>query len=417
MEILMGLVGIVVLLAIALALSTNRSAISLRTVGGAFAIQLALGAFVLYVPFGQQVLEAISNLVQSIIDSAQAGMDFVFAGLVSDKMFELFGGGGFIFAFRVLPVIIFFSAFMAVLYYLGIMQWVIKIFGGALEKMLGTSRAESLSATANIFVGQTEAPLVVRPFVAKMTQSELFAVMVGGLASVAGSILAALAGIGVEIKYLIAASFMAAPGGLLMAKIMVPETGKPIEDLTDAEAGSEQAKPINVIDAAATGASSGLQLALNVGAMLLAFIGLIALLNNLVGWAGGLVGYQDVTIQLILGYIFSPLAFVMGVPASEIVQAGSLIGQKMVLNEFVAYFSFVDIREGLSAHTQVIMTFALCGFANFSSIAILLGGLGTIAPTRRPDIAKFGIRAVIAGSLSNFMSATLAGLFIALGAS
>ncbi|RJG51381.1 NupC/NupG family nucleoside CNT transporter [Motilimonas pumila] len=417
MEIFMGLVGIVVLLAIALALSTNRSAINLRTVGGAFAIQLALGAFVLYVPFGQQVLEAISNLVQSVIDSAQAGMDFVFAGLVSDKMFELFGGGGFIFAFRVLPVIIFFSAFMAVLYYLGIMQWVIKIFGGALEKMLGTSRAESLSATANIFVGQTEAPLVVRPFVAKMTQSELFAVMVGGLASVAGSILAALAGIGVEIKYLIAASFMAAPGGLLMAKIMVPETGKPIENLTDAEAGGDQAKPINVIDAAATGASSGLQLALNVGAMLLAFIGLIALLNNLVGWTGGLVGYQDITIELILGYIFSPLAFVMGVPAGEVIQAGSLIGQKMVLNEFVAYFSFVDIREGLSGQTQVIMTFALCGFANFSSIAILLGGLGTIAPSRRPDIAKFGIRAVIAGSLSNFMSATLAGLFMALGAS
>ncbi|WP_026957740.1 MULTISPECIES: NupC/NupG family nucleoside CNT transporter [Aliagarivorans] len=412
MSVLMSLVGIASLLAIALLLSDNKGAIKPRTVVGAFLIQAGFGAFVLYLPFGQAVLEAVSGAVQSVIDSAQAGLAFLFGPLVHGQMFEVFGNNGFVFALRVLPIIVFFSSLIAVLYYLGIMQWIIKIIGGALQKALQTHRPESMSATANIFVGQTEAPLVVRPFIPKMTQSELFAIMVGGLASVAGSVLAGYAGLGVELKYLIAASFMAAPGGLLMAKIIKPETDfneQNIDHVLD-----DEDKPANVIDAAASGASSGMQLAMNVGAMLLAFIGLIALMNNFVGWAGGLFGQPDLTIQIILGYIFAPLAWLIGVPWAEAVQAGSFIGQKLIVNEFVAYIDFVQVKETLSTQTQVIVTFALCGFANLSSIAILLGGLGGMAPSRRSDIAKMGLKAVVAASLANLMSAALAGFFIGL---
>ena len=412
MTALISLIGIAVLLGIAYALSDSKKSINFRTVAGAFALQAGFGALVLYVPWGQKILLAVTNGVQKVIDSAQAGIGFLFGGLVSDKMFEVFGGGGFVFALRVLPIIVFFSALIAVLYYLGIMQWIIRILGGGLQKALGTSKSESMSATANIFVGQTEAPLVVRPFIPRMTESELFAIMVGGLASVAGSVLAGYAGLGVELKYLIAASFMAAPGGLLMAKIIKPETATPASDLNAAM--EEQDEHANVIDAAAAGASSGLQLALNVGAMLLAFISIIALLNAMVGGIGGFIGLEGLTIQLMLGYIFAPIAWIIGVPWAEAVQAGSFIGQKLVLNEFVAYIDFVGVRDTLSAQTQVIVTFALCGFANFASVAILLGGLGTMAPTRRHDIARLGMKAVAAATLANLMSAALAGFFVAL---
>ena len=410
MNVLMGIVGIITLITIAILMSENRKAINIRTVVVAFLLQAGLGAFVLYVPAGQSVLEGISGAVQSIIDSAQEGLNFLFGGLVGPKMFEVFGDGGFVFALRVLPIIIFFSSFIAVLYYLGVMQKVITVLGGLLQKAMGTSRTESLSATANVFVGQTEAPLVVRPYIKGMTRSELFAVMVGGLASVAGSVLAGYASLGIELKYLVAASFMAAPGGLLMAKLMVPETQTPTNASDEDDEDSE--KPANVIEAAASGASSGMQLALNVGAMLLAFIGLIAVMNGLVGYIASLAGYDGITIQLILGYIFSPLAFLIGVPWHEAVQAGSFIGQKLVVNEFVAYIDFVNIKDTLSPHTQAIVTFALCGFANLSSIAILLGGIGAMAPSRRTEIAKLGLKAVAAGSLSNLMSATIAGLFL-----
>jgi len=406
----MGIVGIITLITIAILMSENRKAINIRTVVVAFLLQAGLGAFVLYVPAGQSVLEGISGAVQSIIDSAQEGLNFLFGGLVGPKMFEVFGDGGFVFALRVLPIIIFFSSFIAVLYYLGVMQKVITVLGGLLQKAMGTSRTESLSATANVFVGQTEAPLVVRPYIKGMTRSELFAVMVGGLASVAGSVLAGYASLGIELKYLVAASFMAAPGGLLMAKLMVPETQTPTNASDEDDEDNE--KPANVIEAAASGASSGMQLALNVGAMLLAFIGLIAVMNGLVGYIASLAGYDGITIQLILGYIFSPLAFLIGVPWHEAVQAGSFIGQKLVVNEFVAYIDFVNIKDTLSPHTQAIVTFALCGFANLSSIAILLGGIGAMAPSRRTEIAKLGLKAVAAGSLSNLMSATIAGLFL-----
>ncbi|MEI6894314.1 MAG: NupC/NupG family nucleoside CNT transporter [Colwellia sp.] len=409
---LRGILGIVVLLAIAYSLSNHKKSINLRTVGLAFTLQLLLGAFVLYIPFGQDFLHSMTTGVQGVIDSAKVGIKFLFGNLGTDAMYN--NGVGFVFAVRVLPNIIFFSSLIAVLYYLGIMQWVIKIIGGALQKLLKTSKPESLSATANIFVGQTEAPLVIRPYIAKMTQSELFAIMVGGLASVAGSILVGYAGLGVELKYLIAASFMAAPGGLLMAKIIYPETEHDKIVTHNVDYNDDKDKPSNVIDAAASGAASGLKLAVNVGAMLLAFIALIALLNTLVGGLAGLFGYQDITIEFFLGYLFAPFAYIIGVPANEMLQAGSFIGQKVVVNEFFAYANFMKIQETLSPITQAIITFALCGFANLSSIAILLGGIGSMAPNRRHDIAKLGMRAMYAATLANLMSAAIAGIFISL---
>lgn len=420
MEIVMSLVGVVTLLTIGFLLSTNRKAISVRTVGGALAIQAAFGGFVLYVPVGKDILKGASDAVSSVIGYAQNGISFLFGDLANFKV-------GFIFAINVLPIIIFFSSLIAVLYYLGIMQWVIRIIGGALQKALGTSRTESMSATANIFVGQTEAPLVVRPFIPTMTQSELFAIMVGGLASIAGSVLAGYAQMGVPIEYLVAASFMAAPGGLLMAKLMHPETEVAKNDMSDLPEDPD--KPANVLDAAAAGASSGMHLALNVGAMLIAFVGLIAMVNGIIGGVSGWFGLEGITLELILGYIFMPLAFLIGVPWNEALVAGSFIGQKIVVNEFVAYLNFAPYlldasAEGfkvvaetgmmMSDRTKAIISFALCGFANLSSIAILLGGLGAMAPSRRHDLANLGIRAVIAGSLANLMSATLAGLFLAI---
>ncbi len=418
MSLFMSLVGMVVLIAIAVLLSDNRKAIKLRTVGGAFAIQFSLGAFVLYVPWGKDLLKGFSDGVSSVINYGADGTKFLFGNLVTFSV----DGLGFIFAFQVLPTLIFFSALISVLYYIGAMQWVIKILGGALEKALGTSQAESMSAAANIFVGQTEAPLVVRPFVPRMTQSELFAVMCGGLASVAGGVLAGYASMGVPIEYLVAASFMAAPGGLLFAKIIKPETEEFADDLSDALNNADD-KPANVIDAAAGGAAAGLQLALNVGAMLIAFIGLIALVNGILGSLGGLIDFPTLSLEWILGKLFSPLAFLIGVPWAEADIAGTFIGQKLIVNEFVAYLNFVpyvgenaQIVEAtgqvMSTKTSAIISFALCGFANLSSIAILLGGLGGIAPNRRHDIARMGIKAVCAGTLSNLMAATIAGFFI-----
>ncbi|QUM77913.1 NupC/NupG family nucleoside CNT transporter [Moritella sp. 24] len=406
MNFVMGIVGIFVLLGLAVLLSDNRKAINLRTVGGAFAIQVAVGAFILYFPPGKELLQGLSTGVANVIAYGNEGIQFLFGDLAKFKV-------GFIFAINVLPVIVFFSALIAVLYYLGVMSVVINFIGGGLQKLLGTSRAESLSATANIFVGQTEAPLVVRPFIKSMTKSELFAVMVGGLASIAGSVLAGYAGLGIKIEYLVAASFMAAPGGLLMAKIIKPETDTPKVSLDDLEENDDE-KPANVLDAAAAGASSGMMLALNVGAMLIAFVGLIALANGITGGIGAWFDMPELTIQMILGWIFSPLAFIIGVPWHEAIAAGSFIGQKLVVNEFVAFLDFVNYIKNneLSEHTQIIISFALCGFANFSSIAILLGGLGSLAPTRRADIASMGLKAVLAASLANLMSAALAGLFL-----
>ena len=403
---MISLLGVALLLCIAFALSSNRRSINWRTVGGAFAIQATVGAFILYFEPGIQLLLKTTEFVQNIIDYSQAGIDFVF-GPIGNKSL------GFIFAFNVLPVIIFFSSLIAVLYHLKVMNIIIRLIGGLLEKALKTSRPESMSAAANIFVGQTEAPLVVRPYIPNMTRSELFAIMVGGLASIAGSVMAGYAGMGVELKYLLAASFMAAPGGLLMAKIMQPETSEPHNELEKTE--EEKTHYANVFDAAASGAASGLQLALNVGAMLLAFVALIAMLNGIIGWAGGLVGFDNLTIQQILGFLLQPLAWTLGVPWSEAQIAGSFIGQKIVVNEFIAYLDFIAAQPELSPISQAIITFALCGFANLSSIAILMGGIGAMAPTRRKEIAQLGLKAVFAATLSNLMSAALAGFYLTLG--
>ncbi|NWO55427.1 NupC/NupG family nucleoside CNT transporter [Chromohalobacter israelensis] len=419
MTTIMSLVGMATLILIAVLFSSDCKSIRLRTVGGAFAIQAAIGAFVLYIPFGQAVLATLSEGVSQVIVYADDGINFLFGDLANPESV------GFVFAFKVLPVIIFFSSLIAVLYHLKIMQWIIRLLGGALQRVLGTSRTESMSATANIFVGQTEAPLVVRPFIASMTRSELFAVMCGGLASVAGSVLAGYASLGIPMEYLIAASFMAAPGGLLFAKLLMPETEKPDDSISRAEEKIEEdEKPANVLDAAATGATSGMMLAANVGAMLLAFIGLIALLNGILGGVGGWFGMESLSLEMILGWLFAPLAFLLGIPWSEATLAGSFIGQKIVVNEFVAFINLAPYISGdtvvaatgeaMSKHTAAVLSFALCGFANLSSIAILLGGLGLMAPNRRQEIARYGLKAVLAGTLSNLMSATIAGLFISL---
>jgi concentrative nucleoside transporter, CNT family len=421
MESIISLIGIIALLSVAYLLSENKKAINFRTIGFAFAIQLVLGGFILYSEIGQHVILSIASGVSTVIGYSNDGITFLFGGLVSNKMFELFGGGGFVIAFKVLPIIIFFSSLAAVLYYLGIMQFVVKWIGGGLQKLLKTSKAESMSATANIFLGVTEAPLLIKPYMPKMTRSELFAVMCGGLASIAGTMLASYAQLGVSMEYLLAASFMAAPGGLLFAKMLIPETNVVIEENINAV---DEEMPSNIIDAAATGASNGVKLAIEVGAMLLAFISLVALLNGLLGGVGGWFGIEDLTLQVILGYLFSPIAWLMGVPWNEALLAGSFIGQKIVVNEFFAYINLAPYLNGdsvvaatglpMSQRTQVIVSFALCGFANLGTVAIAIGGIGGMIPNRRSEVASLGFKALLAGILSNLMAATIAGLFVGL---
>lgn len=390
------------LLFIAWLASENRRAIRWRTVLGALALQIGLAALVLYFPPGQLLLGAMSNGVSALLGFADSGIRFVFGDLASN---------GFIFAVRVLPLVIFISALIAVLYHFGIMQWVIRVLGGGIHRLLGTSRAESLVATGNIFLSQGESPLLIRPFLAGMTRSELFAVMTCGMASVAGSVLGGYAGLGVDLKYLIAASFMAAPGGLLMAKLLVPEQERVREQ---DEITLDKSDYSNAIDALAGGAMGGMKIAVAIGTILLAFVSVITMLNAGFSAVGEWFGWADLSLQLLLGYLFAPVAWLIGVPSNEMMAAGSLIGQKVIMNEFVAYLDFASIKENLSAHSQIIITFALCGFANLGSIAIQLGSIGTMAPERRQDVARMGLKAVLAATLANLMSATLAGIFVSL---
>jgi len=406
MQAAMSLVGVATILGIAYLMSSNRGAIRIRTVGIAFAIQATVAAIVLYVPQGGAVLDKVVRGVQFVINQGKHGIEFLFGTKIESSL-------GFTVAFNVLPVIVFFAALMSVLYYLGIMQRVVGTLGGWLHRLLGTSHAESVSAVSNIFVGHTDAPLVVRPYLKGMTQSELFAVMTGGCATIAGAVMMGYAQMGVELKYLITASFMAAPGGLMMAKILIPET-VPHDERPVPEVVADEDKPVNIFEAIGNGAMIGLQVALGVGAMLVAFVGLIFLVNGLLELGGGLVGIEGLTVQWILGKVFAPIAFLLGVPWDEAAIAGSLIGQKLVINEFYAYFTFVGVKETLSPYTQLVVTFALCGFSNLASIAILLGGLGAIAPSRRHDIARLGLKAVIGGTLVNLLNASLAGFFFAL---
>ncbi|RMB51527.1 CNT family concentrative nucleoside transporter [Sphingomonas sp. PP-CE-3A-406] len=418
-RLVIGLAGIAVILGIAVLLSSDRRAIRLRIVGAAFALQAGIAVLVLYSSFGKVVLGEMSGGVANLLGYSQKGTEFLFGKMATPEI------GGQSFAIAALPVIIFFASLVSILYYLGIMQFVVRWVGGGIEKVIGVSKVESLCAAANIFVGQSESPLVIRPYLAGLTPAQLFTVMTSGMAGVAGTILAAYASMGIRIDYLLAASFMAAPGGILMAKIIMPDRVMPPEGelaLGDqpGESGAgepmpqathDEEKPANLIMAAAQGAQTGVRLAVAVGAMVLAFVALVALANGLLGGLGNMIGLPGLSFQGLLGYVFAPIMFLLNVPWSEAGIAGGLFGQKIVLNEFVAYIS-LGTQQGLSARTIAVITFSLCGFANFSSIAIQMAVTGSLAPNQRPMIAKLGLRALAAGSLANLMSAALAGLLI-----
>ncbi|MGL4867549.1 MAG: NupC/NupG family nucleoside CNT transporter [Cetobacterium sp.] len=402
MSILRSIFGIFAILFLGYLLSYDRKNIKWRTIVSGFALQFVFAFLVMKTAAGAFVLESVSNGFNKVIAQANEGIQFVFGGL--------YGPGtniGFVFAFNVLPLIVFFGALISVLYHIGIMQLVIKYIGGGISKLLGTKDAESVSAAANIFLGQTEAPLVIKPYIANLSRSQLFAVLTCGVASVSGSTLAAYAALGVPMKYLIAGSFMAAPSGLVFAKLIMPET----------EADSEEEKieftksdSVNVIEAAAKGTIDGMNIALIIGAILISFIALVSLVNMILGGIGDLFGIT-ITLQIILGYLFAPITYAMGIPWTEAVYTGSLLGQKMVLNEFVAYVDFTKNLAGLSEKTIAIMSFALLGFANVASLGLQIGALGAIAPNRRSEIAQVGMRAVLGGFLASLLNGVIAGLF------
>ncbi len=415
-RLLIGLAGMALILAIAILFSSNRRAIRLRVVVPAFALQAGIAWLVLYVSWGKRVLEWMSGGVSNLLGYANKGTEFLFGTLALHPL-------GQNFAIQALPVIIFFAALISILYYLGIMQFIIRWIGGGLEKITGISKVESLCAAANIFVGQSESPLVIRPYLATLTPAQLFTVMTVGMAGVAGTILAAYASMGIRIDYLLAASFMAAPGGILMAKIMMPdepptEAELPLGDnvgddkVALVEVVHDEERPANIIMAAAQGAQTGVKLAVAVGAMVLAFVALVALANGLLSGVGAWFGVEGLTFQMILGYVFAPIMYLMNVPWNEALAAGGFFGEKLVLNEFVAFIHLGASQGNLSPATVAIITFALCGFANFSSIAIQMAVTGNLAPNQRPVIARLGIKALIAGSLANLMSAAWAGLLL-----
>ncbi|WP_298913180.1 nucleoside transporter C-terminal domain-containing protein [uncultured Algimonas sp.] len=407
-----GLFGVVVLFAIAVLFSSDRRSISLRIVGACFALQVAIAVLVLYIPFGQAALATAANGMSTLLSYSDAGIMMIFGPLGDPDQL------GFIFFTRVLPVIIFFAALMEVLYHLRVMPFIVKWGGRFIRFVTGTRPIASLNVVANIFVGQVEAPLSLKPYLGKISRFELFTIMVSGLASIAGSVMAGYIALGISADYLIAAAFMSAPAGLMMANIFMPEpralAAGPVEDPEPEMDKGHEREYSNVFLAAANGAQNGVQIAIAVAAMLIAFVSLIAMVNGMLGWAGGLFGADDLSLQSILGVLFAPLMWSIGVPWDEARIAGSIFGEKIVLNEFIAYLSLADVQDGLSERTQTIMTFAVCGFANFASIGILLGGLGTIIPERKPEIARMGLKAVFAASLANLMSAALAGILVGL---
>ncbi|HYL54366.1 MAG TPA: NupC/NupG family nucleoside CNT transporter [Gemmatimonadales bacterium] len=402
---LTGIFGIAVILGIGVALSRNRRAISPRVVGWGVGLQLAFAIFVLRVPIGQRIFRMLGDAVSALLAFSYAGSGFVFGELGKQH-----SSLGVVFAFQVLPAIIFVSALFAILYYLGVMQFVVKAFAIMMNKVMGASGAESLNVAASIFMGQTEAPLTVRPFLPKMTQSELMTVMTAGMAHVSGSIMAAYIAFGIEARHLLTAVIMTAPGTIMMAKILEPETQVP-ETLGGVKIEIPRTD-VNVVDAAARGTSEGLHLMLNVIAMLISFIALIALTNGILGWVHGYATWFPADLQTILGWIFRPIAFVMGVPWHDSGTIGGLLGTRMVLNEFIAYAQLGPMRGQLDPVSFTIATFALCGFANVSSVGIQIGGIGALVPERKHDLARLGFRAMIAGTLANFLSATLAGMLL-----
>jgi concentrative nucleoside transporter, CNT family len=400
----MSFIGLFVMMFVCFLFSEKKKAIAWRTVIAGLLLQVTFGLFILKTDLGLSVFSAARDFFNQILGYTMEGSRFIFGSLVDTQK------SGFIFFTMVLPTIMFMSALMSVLYHIGIMQFVIKITAKVMMKVMKTSGAESMSAAANIFAGQTEAPLVVKPFVATMTRSELMALMTGGMATIAGGVLAAYVGLGIDAGHLLAASVMSAPAALLCAKLLVPET-----EVSETEGSAEiklEKTASNIIDAAAEGASEGVKLAINVGGMLLVFIALIALLNGMIGGLGGLVGFPELSLEWITGRLFAPVAFLMGIPWEECMQAGVLLGKKLVVNEFVAYLDLQQMSANLSPRTVTIMTYALCGFSNFGSIAIQLGGIGTMAPNRRKDLASLGLKSLLGGTIACLMTACIAGLMV-----
>lgn len=439
MRIGFGLFGLAVLLGIAWLFSNNKRAVDWRLVGTGVALQIVFAAFVLMTPWGSKIFEGLGAVFVKLIGFTNEGSKMILGGLADQDKY------GFVFIFHALPTVIFFASFMAVLYHLGVMQWVVKMMAMAITKVMKVSGAETTSVCASVFIGQTEAPLTVRPYIGRMTESELLTMMIGGMAHIAGGVMAVYIGMlaGTDViqqqiyaKHFLAASIMAAPATLLIAKILIPETGTPLTGGKVTLHVERESK--NVIDAAAAGASDGMKLAINIAAMLLAFVALIAMLNAIIGWFGDLhiPGYQSLNMMLnhgamgeaqtvklnlglILGYVLAPIAWVIGIEWNDAVVAGGLIGQKVVLNEFIAYLQLSQTPVGtgagaISEHSRLILTYALCGFANFASIAIQIGGIGGLAPERRADLARFGLRAVLGGSIATLMTATIAGVLIGL---
>jgi CNT family concentrative nucleoside transporter len=402
---LTGIFGIALILGIGIALSRNRRAISWRVVGWGVGLQLVFAILVLRFPAGQRLFKALGDVVTAILSFSYAGSAFVFGDLGKQHT-----GPAFVFAFQVLPAIIFVSALFAIMYYIGIMQVVVRAFATLMTRVMGASGAESLNVAASIFMGQTEAPLTIRPFLPKMTQSELMTVMTAGMAHVSGSIMAAYIAYGIEARHLLTAVIMTAPGTIMMAKILEPETGTP-----ETRGGVKVEIPrtdVNVVAAAARGTSEGLNLMLNVIAMLISFIALIYLVNGAFGWVHGRAAWFPADIQTVLGWVFGPIAWVMGVPWHDSGTIGGLLGTRMVLNELVAYTQLGQMKAALDPVSFTIATFALCGFANISSVGIQIGGIGALVPDRKHDLARLGFRAMIAGTLANFLSATLAGILL-----
>ena len=405
MERLVSLLGLFVMVGIAYALSEKKKAILWRPVITGLLLQVVFGLIIMKTDFGRNFFDTIGKGFNAILAYTAEGSKFLFGGLAtpSDSL-------GFIFATMVLPTIIFMSALMSVLYHIGIMQKVVELVAKVMMKVMRTSGAESLAAAANIFVGQTEAPLVIKPFIGKMTKSEIMSLMTGGMATVAGGVLAAYVGFGVDPAHLLAASVMSAPAALVCAKLLLPETE---ESVTAGVVKVDLPKnATNAIEAAANGASDGLKLAVNVAAMLLAFIALIAMLNGILGAIGGLFGFPQLSFELIMGYVNAPIAWLLGVPWEDCFTVGSILGKKLVLNEFVGYLDLIAAKSQISERAAIITTYALCGFSNFSSIAIQVGGIGSLAPEKRSDLAAYGLKAMIGGTLACYMTACIAGLFI-----
>ena len=413
MDVMRSVLGMVVLLAIAFLLSVNKKKISLRTVGAALVLQVVIGGIMLWLPPGRWVAEKVAFGVHKVMAYSDAGSAFIFGSLVGPKMDTLFDGAGFIFGFRVLPAIIFVTALVSILYYIGVMGILIRILGGIFQKALNISKIESFVAVTTIFLGQNEIPAIVKPFIDRL--NELFTAICSGMASIAGSTMIGYAALGVPVEYLLAASLMAIPGGILFARLLSPATES--SQVSFNNLSFTETPPKSIIEAAATGAMTGLKIAAGVATVVMAFVAIIALINGIIGGVGGWFGFEHASLESILGYLLAPLAWVMGVDWSDANLAGSLIGQKLAINEFVAYLNFspyLQTAGTLDAKTVAIISFALCGFANFGSIGVVVGAFSAVAPHRAPEIAQLGLRALAAATLSNLMSATIAGFFIGL---